>query len=144
MADPLKGRRKNLVLLYCLSFCLFLTFIYQGVHWFVSNQCDKYIYHAFDNIVNTKEATSQLHVVAESIHEAITACEIEGKFPASRTVSLQPPSSIQQQWLNHGKVIFNGITDFHTEDNLRLIVQRLLTLKQQGLFCLPAVINKQK
>ncbi|CAF3944898.1 unnamed protein product [Rotaria sordida] len=119
-----------------------MTHSLKGIHWFVSNQCDKYIYHAFHDIVNTKEATSQLYVVAESIHEAITACEIEGKFSASRPVSLQPSSSIQQQWLNHGKIIFDGITNFHAQNNLRLIVQRLLTLKQQGLFCLPAVINK--
>ncbi|CAF1231328.1 unnamed protein product [Rotaria sp. Silwood1] len=119
-----------------------MTHSLKGTHWFVSNQCDKYIYHAFHDIVNTKEATSQLYAVAESIHEAITACEIEGKFATSRLVSLQPSSSIQQQWLNHGKIIFDGITNFHAENNLRLIMQRLLTLKQQGLFCLPAVINK--
>ncbi|CAF1057242.1 unnamed protein product [Didymodactylos carnosus] len=114
----------------------------KGIHWFVSNQCGKYIYHAFDNMINTKEATSQLHAVAEFIHEAISTCEIEGKLSASRTAHLQPPSSLQQQWLNHGKVIFDGIENFHAEDNLRLIVQRLLTLKSQGLFCLPTVINK--
>ncbi|CAF1411541.1 unnamed protein product, partial [Rotaria sordida] len=80
MTHSLKGRRKTLVL-------VILTFFF---HSFVKTF-----------IVNTKEATSQLYAVAESIHEAITACEVEGKFSASSTVSLQPSSLLQQQLLNH-------------------------------------------
>lgn len=55
-----------------ISFFL-CSFVNQDIYLFVSNQCDKYIFHAFNNKVNTKETNLQLNAVVELVHKVITS-----------------------------------------------------------------------